>query len=94
MPKTLTERDATAKLKDLPGWRLQNGHLWRDLQFHDFLEAMDFVNDLAALAEEQEHHPDIHIHYNQVSLEVWTHSEEGLTDKDFALAKEITKLIE
>lgn len=92
MVQTLQAADVETQLKRIPGWRLQGGHLWKDVEFEDFAEAMDFVNDVAALAEEQEHHPDIHIHYNRVSLEVWTHSEDGITEWDLHLAREINKL--
>lgn len=58
----------------------------------DFVHAMGFVNSVALLAEKANHHPDIDIRWNKVMLTLSTHSEGGLTAKDFALAKEIEQL--
>ncbi len=73
----------------LPDWRLQSGTLARDFVFGDFREAMSFVNTVAAMAERAGHHPDIDIRYNKVRLAVVSHDAGGITEKDFALAKEI-----
>ena len=64
----------------------------RDYQFADFAAALKFVNKVAVLAEEANHHPDIHIIYNQVHLTFWTHSAKAVTDKDFSLAEKIDKM--
>lgn len=60
--------------------------------FADFHEAMEFVNHLAELAEEQDHHPDICIHYNKVVVELWTHSQNGVTELDLDFAELINDL--
>jgi len=62
------------------------------LFFKDFTEAMKFVDYIADLAEEQGHHPDIHIHWNKVLLELWTHSMNGLSENDFIVAAKINNL--
>jgi len=80
------------KLSDTERWELKDGKISRSLEFNDFKEAMAFVNKVADEAEAMEHHPDITISYNKVDLQLVTHSEGGLTDKDFALAKKIDQL--
>jgi 4a-hydroxytetrahydrobiopterin dehydratase len=60
--------------------------------FPDFLTAMRFVNAVAKLAEEQNHHPDIHIYYNKVTIESWTHTVGGITDKDHQLMEGVDRI--
>lgn len=74
------------------GWVTVNNKLKKEFKFQDFKEAMDFVNKVAALAETENHHPDIHIFYNRVIIELWTHSVNGLSEKDFILAFKIEKV--
>jgi len=64
----------------------------RQLQFKDFTAAMNFVNKVAALAERESHHPDIHIWYNKVLVVLWTHAVKGLTENDFIMAAKINAL--
>jgi 4a-hydroxytetrahydrobiopterin dehydratase len=66
--------------------------LVRSWQFPSFRRALEFVNQVAALAEKGDHHPDIVLSYRVVRLEVSTHSEGGLTDRDFTLAAEVNAL--
>ena len=74
-------------------WTESDGALVRDLQFADFAEAMAFVNRVADLAEQRDHHPDILVHgWNKVRLTLTTHSAGGLTDADRALADAIDAL--
>ena len=61
-------------------------------EFKDFKEAMIFINKVAAIAEEEGHHPDIFISYNKVTIELWTHSIGGLSENDFILASKIEKV--
>jgi len=61
----------------------------KEFKFKNFLEAMDFVDRVADIAEEEGHHPDIHIHYNKITLELSTHAIGGLSENDFILAKKI-----
>ncbi len=61
----------------------------RKFEFKDFQESMRFVNRVAEVAEAEGHHPDMHIFYNKVNLELWTHAAGGLTDNDFILATKI-----
>ncbi len=80
-------------ISEIPSWSLKNGHLFKYFKFIDFVEAMDFVNSIACIAEEEGHHPDISIHYNRVELELWTHAVKGLSENDFILAAKIDKLV-
>jgi 4a-hydroxytetrahydrobiopterin dehydratase len=86
--------DLKSRLKKIPEWELEKKHIERTFEFDDFSEAIDFVNSVAEVAEEEEHHPDIDIRYNKVRLILSTHSKGGLTDLDFTLAERIDTLSE
>ncbi len=89
----LSSEEVQARHRQVRDWTLQEQVLQREFRFDDFDEAMDFVNDVAALAREADHHPDLHISYNKVRLELTTHKAGGLTEHDFALAEQIDQLI-
>ena len=82
------------RLKKIPEWELEKKHIERTFEFDDFTESIDFVNAVAEVSEDEEHHPDIDIRYNKVRLILSTHSKGGLTDLDFALAERIDTLSE
>ena len=73
----------------MAGWELKEGAIVKLYKFKDFVESMRFVNRVAELAEAQDHHPDILIRWNRVTLTLSTHSAGGLTEKDFHLAAQI-----
>lgn len=79
-------------LKELPEWSKRNRAITRTYRFKDFVAAIKFVNGVAKLAEKAAHHPDIDIRWNQVTLTLTTHDQGGLTDKDFALARQADRL--
>jgi 4a-hydroxytetrahydrobiopterin dehydratase len=85
----LTRQEAEALLEQVPGWELEENKLTRRFKFPDFKEAMAFVNRVAALAEEEGHHPDIHIFWNRVRLDLTTHAIKGLSENDFIMAAKI-----
>lgn len=85
---------AKALLKKIPEWELEKKHIERTFEFDDFSESIDFVNGVAEVAEDEEHHPDIDIRYNKVRLILSTHSKGGLTELDFNLAERIDTLAE
>ena len=85
----LSDQQIEAELKAVPGWELKDGEITRPYKFKDFTEAVAFVNRILPLAESADHHPDIDIRYNKVQLTLSTHSEGGLTSKDFQLARQI-----
>ena len=76
-------------MESVPGWENNGEEISRTYKFKDFAEAMTFVNKVAGLAEAADHHPDIDIRWNKVKLTLTTHSAGGLTEKDFALARQI-----
>lgn len=79
-------------IKSVPDWKKSGSDITRTYQFKDFVVAMKFVNAVAKLAEKAGHHPDIDIRWNKVTLALSTHSEGGLTEKDFKLAKQFDRL--
>jgi 4a-hydroxytetrahydrobiopterin dehydratase len=89
----ISEPEARTRLVEVPGWDLGENTLVRNVALPSFPEAVAFVVKLAFVAEAADHHPDILINYRRVTLTLWTHTEGGITDKDFALAKEINKLL-
>jgi 4a-hydroxytetrahydrobiopterin dehydratase len=84
----LPQGRADELLKQLePGWALNGaGHLERRYEFKDFAAAMAFANRVGDIAEEQGHHPDLHVSWGRVGVEIWTHKIDGLTESDFFLA--------
>ncbi len=82
-----------ALLADHSEWSLAGDAIQRTLVFDDFVQAMAFVNRVADLAEDQQHHPDIMIRYNKVTLTVSTHDAGGLTEKDFTLAAAVEETV-
>lgn len=89
---TLDAAKIKAELAEVPEWKKKNDSITRTFQFKNFPGAMDFVNSVAPLAEEANHHPDIDIRWNKVTLTLTTHDAGGLTEKDFALAKKFDTL--
>lgn len=82
----MEESDIKEALAALPEWSESGGSINRTFQFKDFVEAMQFVNEVAKLAEADQHHPDILIRWNKVTLSLSTHDAGGITQKDFAMA--------
>ncbi len=79
---------------DIPRWSLKEKEIEREFHFKDFRQAIAFVNELADVAEEEDHHPDIFISYRKVRLILTTHKIGGLSRKDFGLAFKIDRLAE
>lgn len=79
--------------EQVPGWSaVGNHHLEREFTFRDFKTALEFVNRVGALAEEQGHHPDILLSWGKAGIKIWTHKIDGLTESDFILAAKIDRL--
>ncbi len=88
----LSEEQIKERLPQTGGWNLEGNELVRHFKFENFKSAMAFVNRVADEAEAMDHHPDILIHgWNNVRLSVTTHSQSGLTEKDFKLAERINQ---
>ena len=89
----LTQDEITKKLSSLSGWMRDGNEIAKQFQFKDFVEALSFVNKAGAEAEKMNHHPDIFIHsWNKVKITISTHSEGGITKKDFQLVEKIEGL--
>jgi 4a-hydroxytetrahydrobiopterin dehydratase len=88
----LEGRDVQRYLAAVPGWQLDGKKIWRELRLESFMSAIAFVNRVADLAEREGHHPDLHIHYSRVRIELWTHSIGGLSENDFILAAKINQI--
>ncbi|HTG01894.1 MAG TPA: 4a-hydroxytetrahydrobiopterin dehydratase [Nitrospirota bacterium] len=79
-------------MSEIPLWSREENMITREFRFRDFREAMDFTNRVAALANEEDHHPDITISYNKVRVTLTTHKVHGLTLNDFIVAAKIDAL--
>lgn len=91
MKKALNSAEIQDVLRANPEWKLQSGKLVREWTFKDFVEAMKFVNQIAVLAEAAGHHPDIDVRYNHVVLGLVSHDAAGITQRDAAMASQISK---
>jgi 4a-hydroxytetrahydrobiopterin dehydratase len=92
MKKTLNEAEINEVLHTHPHWSLREGRLVREWTFKDFAAAMEFVNQIAAIAEEADHHPDIDVRYNRVLLGLESHDAGGITSRDVSMVKKIDGL--
>ncbi len=90
----LSKPEIQEKLKQAPGWSHAGKAIQKKFTFKSFMPAMGFVNKVAEAAEAAGHHPDITINYSAVTLSLSTHSEGGVTQKDFDLAARIDRLAE
>ena len=87
---TLTAAEIAELMPQVPGWRIEElagvKRLRRDFEFPDFRSALDFAVRVGELAEREQHHPDLHVSWGKVVVEVWTHKIRGLHTNDFILA--------
>ncbi|MGH7829449.1 MAG: 4a-hydroxytetrahydrobiopterin dehydratase [Candidatus Binatia bacterium] len=86
---SLGKAEVEKLLAQVPGWSLSGKWITKEFKLKNFVEAMKFVNRVADVAEQEGHHPDIHIHYNLVRFDIWTHAIDGLSENDFILAAKI-----
>ena len=90
---TLSDSQLRDTLSGMPEWSLEDGKLVRSYAFPDFLQAMEFVNTIARLAEQEGHHPDIDIRYNKVKLGLVSHDAGGITQRDARMARLISSIV-
>ena len=86
-----TDAEVSEKLKALPGWERHENSIRKLFRFKEFMDGIHFINRVAEKAEAADHHPDVTINYTRITMTCSTHSEGGITDKDFKLAQEIEK---
>jgi 4a-hydroxytetrahydrobiopterin dehydratase len=85
----LSDAEIDSRLRRVPGWERQGDEIRRTFSFADFAGSLAFVNQVGALAEAANHHPDVDIRYSKVTLVLTTHDAGGLTANDFDLAEKI-----
>jgi 4a-hydroxytetrahydrobiopterin dehydratase len=85
----LSHDQITQRLKPLAGWEFKDNAISKMFRFKDFMGGIAFVNRIAEIAEAADHHPDILISYTRITFSCSTHSDGGVTDKDFKLAESI-----
>jgi 4a-hydroxytetrahydrobiopterin dehydratase len=88
----MSKPEIQQKLKEMRDWSHQGKSIHKRYTFKSFMPAIGFVNKIAEAAEKANHHPDITINYNVVSIGLSTHSEGGVTQQDFDLAKQIDQI--
>jgi 4a-hydroxytetrahydrobiopterin dehydratase len=88
----LSEQEIENRLGQLPAWQVVDGTLQRQWKFPAFFDGIRFINRVAELADAADHHPDIDIRYTRITVRLWTHTASGITEKDFALAKQIDRV--
>lgn len=90
----LPQDKATELLAQLKGWNLNDqGHLAKSIKTKDFASALELVNKIGRLAEEEAHHPDLTLTWGRVAIELWTHKIGGLSESDFILAAKIDQMV-
>ena len=89
----LSIKEIHERLEGLKDWEMVGHEITKEFHFKDFKGALEFVNKVGEESERQDHHPDILIRYNRVAITLTTHSSDGLTHKDFKLAKIIEQLV-
>lgn len=92
MGTVLSDAEVQQGLQQLPGWKRNHNAIERLFQFDRFVQAMEFVNQIAEAAEAVNHHPDILISYNKVTLTLLSHDSGGVTQRDLKMAARINQM--
>ena len=87
----LSAAQITEKLKALPGWELKGDTIAKQYTFKEFMGGIRFINRIAEIAEQMDHHPDIAVNYKRVTFTLSTHDQGGITEKDTKLAEAIER---
>jgi 4a-hydroxytetrahydrobiopterin dehydratase len=90
----LTAKQISLHLKAVPRWSKRAQAIFRRFQFDGFLKSINFVNRIARKAQKSNHHPDIDIRFNKVTLKLTTHDEGGITEQDFSLARQCDEIFD
>ena len=94
MSDLLETDDLTAALKKCPEWEYEKKAITRTIEFEEFMEGIDFVNNVGEIADDAQHHPDIMIKHTKVTIKLTTHDVGGVTDLDIQLAQRIDNLVD
>jgi 4a-hydroxytetrahydrobiopterin dehydratase len=92
MENLIPEEELEQWMKKVPEWELEDDCICRSFEFDSYMEGIDFVNGVAELAEEADHHPDLEVSYGMVDVTLTTHDLKGLTEQDFLLAQKIDQM--
>jgi 4a-hydroxytetrahydrobiopterin dehydratase len=92
MENLIPEEELEQWMKKIPEWELEDDCICRSFEFDSYMEGIDFVNGVAELAEEADHHPDLEVSYGMVDVTLTTHDLKGLTEQDFLLAQKIDQM--
>jgi 4a-hydroxytetrahydrobiopterin dehydratase len=79
-------------MKTPDGWELIDGRLMAEYEFEDFALAKEFIDAISVLSEQENHHPELHFGWGYVVVELFTHSVEAVTQKDYDLAQKISQM--
>ena len=90
--QVLSKTDIDQKLNQQPLWKLKGKYIFRTFTFEEFIQAIEFINKVAGIAETQNHHPEIKNNHTSVQIKMTTHDANGITKKDFALALAIDQI--
>ncbi|MEK7950790.1 4a-hydroxytetrahydrobiopterin dehydratase [Luteolibacter soli] len=94
MSDLLEDEDLSSALKKCPEWEYEKNAITRTFEFEEFMDGIDFVNSVADIADEAQHHPDIRINYTKVTLKLTTHDAGGVTEADVELAQRVDNLVD
>lgn len=94
MSELLDSSDLADALRKCPEWELEKKGITRTIEFEEFNDAIDFINSVAEIAEEAEHHPELHLRHNKLTLRLTTHDAGGVTSHDIELAQRIDHLVD
>ena len=90
--RVYSQQEIEEKLEGLPLWRYEKGYILRDFETKNWKETVFLFNAIASLAEAHWHHPDAEVSFKKLRVKLTTHEANGITDRDFELAKEIEKI--
>ena len=94
MSELLDDDDLTSALKKCPEWEYEKKAITRTFEFEEFMDAIDFVDNLAEIADEAQHFPDILVRHTKVTVSLTTHDEGGVTNLDIELAQRVDYLFD
>jgi 4a-hydroxytetrahydrobiopterin dehydratase len=92
MSKVLSTKEVTKKLESLPGWSLRKPKIIRTFSFEEFIDGIDFVQKVSIIAQKANHHPDINIRFNKVTMSLTSHDSGGITSKDVTMAEKCDEI--
>ena len=94
MPDRIAKEEYAQRLRKIPEWEIKKERLVRAFEFDEFMDGIDFVNGVAEIAEDANHHPDIIVRYTRVTLSLTTHECGAITERDFELAARVNTLMD